>query len=146
MDMNEPAAEKLGIKEVAKRLGKSEKQVRRYIADGKLPAEKVQTPFGERWEVPVDALDGLEKVVQAVVVQGAPPTPQALAMAMAEILDQRTAGFQEILKQTNAEIAALRDQHSVEVAEITALRGEIEDLRKELSARQPWWKRVLGLA
>lgn len=46
-------AERLSLKEVASELGRSLEQVRRYVREGKLPAEKV----GMQWFVEREALN-----------------------------------------------------------------------------------------
>ncbi len=46
-------AERLSLKEVAQELGRSLEQVRRYVREGKLPAEKL----GMQWFVDRDALN-----------------------------------------------------------------------------------------
>lgn len=87
------ATEKLAIKDVARALSRSLEQVRRYIREGKLPAEKL----GMQWFVDPEDLDAFKGVL------GTPTGLDALARAssLRKSIEERGGRF---------EIVALLDE------------------------------------
>jgi hypothetical protein len=51
----------LSVRQVAEKLGMPISSVRVWVWKGRFPgAKKEETPFGEFWEIPEDALEGFE--------------------------------------------------------------------------------------
>jgi excisionase family DNA binding protein len=79
------ATEKLAIKDVARELSRSLEQVRRYIREGKLPAEKL----GMQWFVDPEDLDAFKGAI------GTPTSLDALtrASSLRRSIEERSGRF-----------------------------------------------------
>ena len=55
------------IKEAAEMLGVSDKTVRRRIKKGELPAQLVDSPYGEQYMIPADAVEAASQTMVATV-------------------------------------------------------------------------------
>lgn len=121
----------VSVEEAAKVLGKSSKTIRRYIAQGKLKAQREPKGQGFRYVVDIPEDTGRPGTQAAQVVS--PIAQDLLAM----------------IREKDAEIRRLHDQ-------VDALTGtaamyqekasNLEARQKLLEApkRQPWYKRILG--
>lgn len=118
--------ERVGIKEAAKQMGVSDKTIRRWIRDGKLPAELVEGPYGKEYAIPVTALKTAQVVVDVVKVER-PTDPDKLALAVASAVAQAV----------QAETKALRDQIAIleaQLREANERAARIEEHMQRLSA------------
>ena len=82
--------EALGIKEAAASAGVSTKTICQWIKSGKLAATKGSTPYGDAYQIDPGDLNAIWKVLTAVTVERQ-PDPRAVALAVAEVVQERTA-------------------------------------------------------
>jgi excisionase family DNA binding protein len=117
----------LTIKEAARRLGISERTVRRRIKDGSLPAELKQGDYGQQYFIPADVIETAQVITDVVEVKRV-HDGQALSMAIVRAMEERD-------KALEGELIAMRE-------ELAATREALEDLKNEISQQQrrPWWK------
>ena len=117
----------LTIKEAARRLGISERTVRRRIKDGSLPAELKQGDYGQQYFIPADVIETAQVITDVVEVKKV-HDGQALSMAIVRAMEERD-------KALEGELIAMRE-------ELAATREALEDLKNEISQQQrrPWWK------
>ena len=115
------------IKEAARRLGISERTVRRRIKDGSLPAELKQGDYGQQYFIPADVIETAQVITDVVEVKRV-HDGQALSMAIVRAMEERD-------KALEGELIAMRE-------ELAATREALEDLKNEISQQQrrPWWK------
>lgn len=90
------------IKEAAEMLGVSDKTVRRRIKKGELPAELVDSPYGEQYMIPADAVEAASQTLTVATVEKQ-PDPMTIALAIGQALDKRDA-------EIKAEIQSLREE------------------------------------
>jgi hypothetical protein len=123
-----PMADTVSLREAAQRLGKSDKSIRRYLAQGWLAGQLVRTPHGERWIVTLPE-DGIVRPPTEVVSTAAPTDADLSRLWTA--LEGITRQQERIL----AELAALRG----------ALLAEPVSSVEMPAAENPrrWWQRVL---
>lgn len=105
----------LTIHEAARRLGVSERTIRRYVKAGRLHAALVDSRYGPTIDIAPDAIAAEREAAHLVEAPAA-----ALVSAMREALADRD-------RETAAALDALR-------AEVVQLRAEIHDVR-----RRRWW-------
>lgn len=117
----------LTIIEAAKYLNRSTKTVRKYIKDGKLPSIMEPAQFGNRYVIPLEALEAFEKefthtlpvLNQQMKVSPIPPL-EAL-----EVMENMMMSMEARLLEAIEERLAARDKRLEEVLE---------------RMRRPWWK------
>ena len=119
---------RLTIKEAAKRLGVSDKTVRRRIKKGELPAQLVDSPYGEQYMIPADAVEAASQTIAVATVEKQ-PDPRTIAMAIGQALDQRDA-------EIKSEIQALRDEIKQRDEQITATLEKLESYEVDRQHRE----------
>lgn len=129
--------EVLGIKEATARAGVSTKTIRQWIKAGKLAATRGSTPYGDAYQINPDDLDAIRKVLTAVTVERQ-PDPRAVALALAEVVQERTAGLQTEIAGLRREVEGLRAALERRDDEL------LEAIRRERQTPRPWWRRVFG--
>lgn len=124
--------EGLTIKQAAERLDISDRTVRRWIADGKLQAEKVPGPYGPEWRIPAAAVNTAQQVIDVVKVER-PNDPEALALALAQALQERDKKlFEAIFDEFNQRFDALQEQ----LREQAAASEARDEARREWEAER----------
>jgi hypothetical protein len=136
------------LDEAAHRAGRSVKTLRRWIKNGKLPAELVDTDHGQAYRVNVNSLEEARRVVDVVKVER-PPDTAALAAAIAQALEQRDAQWMQAIADLHAEVRQLREQlqerPQITVQEPTAeLITEATEKAVMPPAQRSWWRRWFG--
>ena len=126
--MTTPNVPGVPIDEAAAKLGRNPKTIRKWIAEGKLQAEKVKKDGRERWYV---VLDNVPNNLQQIRGQSAQDIEaEELAILQDEITDLK--------EQHREEVGLLNRKHDAEVAQLTeqlkAKDAEIEDLNRRLAA------------
>ncbi|MBM3718387.1 MAG: helix-turn-helix domain-containing protein [Actinobacteria bacterium] len=133
------------LRDLAARLGRSVKTVRRMVTAGTFPeARQVPMPDGKgrRWEVPYSDVIAWERAQETGSALAAPPIraqapPDETAAALAEALRERDQA-----RQDARTAQTLADERA---ATIEALTGAIDALRLALPAapveRRRWWQR-----
>jgi excisionase family DNA binding protein len=116
------------IKEAAEMLGVSDKTVRRRIKKGELPAELVDSPYGEQYMIPADAVEAASQTIAVATVEKQ-PDPRTIAMAIGQALDQRDA-------EIKSEIQALRDEIKQRDEQITATLEKLESYEVDRQHRE----------
>lgn len=134
----DPGMAALSVSAVSVRLGVSERTVRRYIARGTLPAERVHGDHGLEYRIRPAAVRDLEGQRAAIVHQPItrPPEPDTSAaltvpaFALVAPLVQELTAAREQLERLARENGDLRAQLRIQVQGNTGTR--------------PWWRRIFG--
>jgi len=111
------------IKEAAEMLGVSDKTVRRRIKKGELPAELVDSPYGEQYMIPADAVEAASQTLTVATVEKQ-PDPMTIALAIGQALDKRDA-------EIKAEIQSLREEIRQRDDQIAATLEKLERYEEE---------------
>lgn len=117
----------LTIPQVAERIGKSERQVRRYIYNETLPARLIQGKFGPEYridEIPESFLEAIRKPKEETPPGG---DQSQVALQMLETIEKRYEGKIERLEGMNITLA-------VELGKTRARAEELESKVKLLTA------------
>lgn len=146
--------EGLTIKQAAEQLGISPRTARRWIADGRLQAEKVPGPYGPEWRIPAAAVNTAQQVIDVVKVER-PNDPEALALALAQALQERDKKlFEAIFDEFNQRFDALQEQLREQAAASEArdearreweeerdrrLMEAIRERQEQQQRRRRWW-------
>ena len=100
------AGDTVSIAEAAQTLHVHEKTLRRWIRTGRIPATKVEGPYGPQYQVPVSALGSAQQVLDVVKLER-PTDPRTLALAVAEAVHRE---HETLRAQLQADLAQLRSE------------------------------------
>jgi DNA-binding transcriptional MerR regulator len=129
--MTAPNVLAVSIDEAAAKLGRNPKTIRKWIAEGKLQAEKVKEDGRERWYV---VLDNIPNNLQNNIQQIRGQSIQDLQAEELAVLQDEIADLKE---QHQEETVILHRKHDAEVAQLTeqlkVRDAEIEDLNRRLA-------------
>lgn len=121
----------LSLVDAAKRLGVSPRTARRWVKEGRLPAELRPGPYGQTYYVPASAADTFHQVTDVVQVSR-PVEVATLAQVIDEGFRRRDTELEQTLSSLRAEVARLAD-------EVQALRAGAEASAASEPARRRWW-------
>jgi hypothetical protein len=130
----------LTIPQAAEKIGKSERQVRRYINSGALPARLIQGKFGPEYRID-DIPESLRKGAEAPQGNPGPGGDQA-ALQILQSIEKRYEEKIERLENMNISLA-------LELGKTQARADELENKVKLLAAPKtapprPLLKRIFG--
>ncbi|HEX6971596.1 MAG TPA: helix-turn-helix domain-containing protein [Limnochordia bacterium] len=111
------------LKEAARRLGISLTTARRWIKDGKLPAELRPGAYGDQYMVPERAVDTAQQIHDVVKVDR-----QADLVAFAQALE----GY--LSRRDAALVGALESDREAVTTELARVRAELEATRQQVAA------------
>jgi MerR family copper efflux transcriptional regulator len=119
--------ERLTLAQAAQRLGHSEKTLRRWVKSGRLPAALEAGPYGPQYWVSTHAVQAAQQALEVVTVERTPDR-ELLALAVAQVLEQRDAGLRAELVSIQAKLDTLLSRVDTPPAQ-----------RPEPTAA-PWWR------
>jgi MerR family transcriptional regulator, copper efflux regulator len=133
--------DRLSLAQAAARLGHSEKTLRRWIKNGRLPATLEPGPYGPQYWVSTQAVQAAQQVLEVVAVERAPDA-ESLALAVAQAIEQRDAALRADLERREnalrAELAAIQDKLDTLLARVDSVPTPCPP-----SPAQPaWWARL----
>ena len=106
LSTSDAAGDTVSVAEAAQTLNVHEKTLRRWIRTGRIPATKVDGPYGPQYQVPVRALGSAQQVLDVVKLER-PTDPRALALAVAEAVHRE---HETLRSQLQADLAQLRTE------------------------------------
>src|SRR5215217_4190925 len=93
--------ERLTLAQAAQRIGHSEKTLRRWVKSGRLPAALETGPYGPQYWVSTQAVQAAQQALDVITVERT-PDHEALALAVAQVIEQRDAGLRAELASIQA--------------------------------------------
>lgn len=124
-----PDLERMTVKQAASTLHRSERSVRRYLAQGKLEYEQQPTSAGFRYMITTRSVEQLSRHLPGRQMQG--------STAGAEALTAQVAALQALVEQQNEQIAGL-------IVQVGQLSDRVQRLlppaREE--HKPSWWRRL----
>lgn len=135
----------LTIPQVAEKIGKSSRQVRRYILDGSLPARTIQGKFGPEYRID-DIPEALYRKDQKMTTDTLPREEIDKDTSLAlQMLDSIESGY----KAKITELEAVNLNLAIELGKERARREELENRVKLLPGPaapsfKPFFKRIVG--
>ena len=117
------------VKQAAATLHRSERSVRRYLAQGKLEYDKEQTGAGFRYTITARSVEQLGRQLQGRQMQG--------STAGAEALTVQVAALQALVERQNERIAGL----TLQVGQLSdRIQRLLPPAAEEKEQARPWWR------